>query len=376
MEVALLSFARGPADGYYATALANGLVNHRDVRDVSLVFPENSSFPDSLEERVKLLEYPFPESAWKSMLNSLDPRFCLRIGKIIDSIDPDIVHVVFEIRAAPLVVRYLRSDYPVIATIHEPEAHWPRGLRSSVINPIHNFNTKILTSVVDSIIVHGTDSKRKLLAKNVSEPDITIIPHIDISQFMYKHATRRDSTSEKNVLFFGQIQPRKGIEYFIEAGKQILADVPDTTIMIAGTGDIGRYESRVRSDERFDFRNRFIPETEVAELFQRASVLVLPYVVGSQSGLVTIAARFETPVVATDVGNFSEQVIDGETGFVVEPKNEDALADAVRRLLQDEGLRKEMGENAYAHCNEEFSWSAIAEQHRSLYEEVCGDYIP
>jgi glycosyltransferase involved in cell wall biosynthesis len=97
---------------------------------------------------------------------------------------------------------------------------------------------------------------------------------------------------------------------------------------------------------------------------------VLPYTEGSQTGIISIEATFKKPVIATNVGNFAEMVLDGETGLIVPPKDSDALAQAIITLLKDEHLRRQMGENAYLIMNERFSRKTIADKLNEIYQDL------
>jgi len=108
----------------------------------------------------------------------------------------------------------------------------------------------------------------------------------------------------------------------------------------------------------------------VAELFEKASVVVLPYIAGTQNSIILIAGAFKKPVVATDVGNFSEMVENGKTGFIIPPKDVNALAQAIIRLLPNDELRREMGENACRMVRENFSWGDIAQKTLEVYKEA------
>ena len=189
----------------------------------------------------------------------------------------------------------------------------------------------------------------------------------------FKRYERRDIQEEGNlILFFGRIWDYKGLQYLIEAEPLITTEVPGARIVIAGAGeDFKKYEQMIGNRRgNFIIHNYRIPYEEGAELFQRCSVVVLPYIEASQSGVVPTAYGFRKPVVVTDVGSIPEIVHDGRTGFVVPPRDTRALAQAIIRLLKDEELRKEMGENAYRKLKEDFSWERIAEQTIGVYRNV------
>ena len=84
----------------------------------------------------------------------------------------------------------------------------------------------------------------------------------------------------------------------------------------------------------------------MAELFQKAAVVVLPYLTASTSGVLVTAYSFAKPVVASSVGCLAEYVNDGETGFLVPSADFEKLADAIVKLLLDGELRHRMGMNA------------------------------
>ena len=108
----------------------------------------------------------------------------------------------------------------------------------------------------------------------------------------------------------------------------------------------------------------------VPELFEKASIVVLPYIDASQSGVVPLAYSFQKPVVVTDVGSLPEVVDNGKTGYVVPPKDSKKLAEAIIDLLKDEAKRHEMGKNAFQKAHEELSWNSIAPQTVAIYKQA------
>jgi len=113
-----------------------------------------------------------------------------------------------------------------------------------------------------------------------------------------------------------------------------------------------------------------VDRDESADLFRRASVVVLPYIEASQSGVLAFAYTFGKPVVVTTVGSLPEVVDQGETGMVVPPRDEAALAEAIVSVLGDRERRREMGRKAYQKATTELSWDTIAQQTLAVYEEA------
>ena len=95
-------------------------------------------------------------------------------------------------------------------------------------------------------------------------------------------------------------------------------------------------------------------------LFQRASVAVLPYIEGSQSGVTRIAYPLGVPVVVTNVGSIPESVSAGRTGLIVPPGDTNALADALTSVLTDAALGARLAEGARAMADGDMSWDVVA----------------
>jgi len=116
--------------------------------------------------------------------------------------------------------------------------------------------------------------------------------------------------------------------------------------------------------------NELIPDERVARYFGESSVVVLPYIDASQSGVVPIAYSFSRPVVATTVGGLPSVVEDGVTGLLVPPRDERALADALITLLEDEELRHKMGAAGRSKLEREWAPEVIGPQHIDVYERA------
>lgn len=234
----------------------------------------------------------------------------------------------------------------------------------------------IVRKRADVTVVHGQSLKEKMVAEYRIKTDrVFVVPLGSPESKAFVMHRRADTTEEGNVvLFFGWIAPYKGLEYLIKAEPLITKEVPDAKIVIAGRGqDFGRYRAMMTGrEDRFVVINRYISEEEGAELFQKSSVVVLPYVEASQSGVIPLAYEFKKPVVVTRVGSLPEVVRDGETGYIVPPKDQKTLAEAILRLLRDEKLREEMGENGYRFLLSDMNWDDIVKKTKFVYERAIG----
>jgi starch synthase len=366
MKIFMLSFSGTITEIHYLTQLTDSLLKSGQISSISVVLPEYADAQE-LASNTHTSKFSFPLNLTKAMFRVLNPSLCRQLLQRINSINPDVVHIVFEYRVPSFFVRALHRKHPVVTTVHEPRATIHTPIRSIILNPIQNINTSLVVRYSDKIIVHGRNHKDYLVTRKVPEPKIEVIPH---GSFAFFVPVNKAATRQGNILLFGKIAPYKGIDYLIRAVKRVTEKFPQVTVTIAGAGNFARYESLIKGDSHFIVDNRFIPDDEVAQLFQKAAIVVLPYADGSQTSIISIAGAFKKPVIATGVGNFPEMVEHGKTGFIVPARNADALAEAITKLLKDDKLRYEMGMNAYRMVREKFSWDDIALKTVNTYEQA------
>ena len=203
---------------------------------------------------------------------------------------------------------------------------------------------------------------RRRLAR---ESSVHVIPHIRIGG---DEVPEQVCADENLILFFGRIWEYKGLEYLIRAEPTVTSKVPQAKIVIAGRGeDFDRYRRLMVHPENFIVYNEYVSDEKRADLFRRASVVVLPYTEASQSGVIPIAYHFGKPVVATDVGGLPDMVEHGRTGLLVPPRDANALAEALILLLQNKELRRQYAENGRRKMSTECAPEIVARKTRNVY---------
>jgi glycosyltransferase involved in cell wall biosynthesis len=355
LRVALVSFGFGE----YSTGLASGLAPQAEVL---LVIPDELVRPhlNRLNENVRL--FSFPSARLRQPLRQL--RIIRAIFRKIREFAPDVIHyqgthLWFDL-AFPLLRRF-----PLVLTIHDFHQH--PGDRLSQKTPF--WIEMFARRHADALIVH-TQHVRALALRRLRTHagSVTVIPHIQIGEQSSIPANAED---EGLILFFGRIWEYKGLEYLIRAEPLISARVPVARILIAGEGeDFSRYARMMVHPERFIVDNNYISEERCAEYFRRASVVVLPYIEASQSGVIPLAYSAAKPVVASNVGGLPEMVEHGGTGYLVAPRNVNELADAICRLLLDAPLRRRLGANGKRKIEAESSPRAIAQRTIDVYRRA------
>jgi glycosyltransferase involved in cell wall biosynthesis len=146
---------------------------------------------------------------------------------------------------------------------------------------------------------------------------------------------------------------------------------PDEKLVVAGSGKM-YFDAEPYIDEGLlELHNRYLSDAELAGFITNALFVVCPYIDATQSGVIMSTFALGKPVIATATGGLPEMVKDGRHGFIVPPKDSQALAKAIEKLLSDRQLLSQMRENIMADYHQgKFSWHDIADQYASVYSAI------
>jgi glycosyltransferase involved in cell wall biosynthesis len=171
------------------------------------------------------------------------------------------------------------------------------------------------------------------------------------------------------VLFFGFVREYKGLEYLLRAMPLIIKEI-DVKLMIVGEfwNDKKKYMDLISDmslKDNVHVIDKYVPNEEVSKYFNASNLVVLPYTSATGSGIVQLAFGCGRPVVTTTVGSLREVVDDGKTGYLVEPMNPNAIAQAVKKYFifnKEEPFKENIKEQ-----RERFSWKKMRENIEALY---------
>ncbi|MBZ2166312.1 glycosyltransferase family 4 protein [Methanobacterium spitsbergense] len=340
---------------HYVSQLANSLAKREDVVVIAPIGIDKNNFDIN---HVKIIELKMGNLIKNFIVNTLIFTRPLKFIRSVYRENPDIIHFNEIHLWAALFLPYLRK-FKIVTMIHDVNPH----IGGRMID--QKFAKRIYVKFSDCLLVHGKYAK-KLIKTNKK---VYSIPHGDYSFFLNYSEDKIDEEKD-TILFFGRIIDYKGLNYLIESVNYILNQKPEIKLIIAGSGNFDKYNHLIKNHENFEIHNRFIKDEEVSSFFQRAKIVILPYIEGTQTGIIPIAYAFKKPVIATDVGSIPEVVENGKTGFIVPSKNSIALAEAIIKTLDDENLQKRMGVNGYIKMRKELSWDVIAGNLIQIYNKL------
>lgn len=178
---------------------------------------------------------------------------------------------------------------------------------------------------------------------------------------------------QRVLLFFGFVRKYKGLQYLLEAMK--LLKERDFKVQLWVVGDFGEdkdeYVEQIRTFEIGDqvqMVEGYVPNDEVEKYFAASDLVVLPYLSATQSGIVQIAFGFEKPVLVTEVGGLPDVVTNGKTGYVVEPRSAEMIAEAIMDYYINN--RREAFVSQIEKEKDRFSWKTFVD---TLMEMVRRD---
>ena len=166
------------------------------------------------------------------------------------------------------------------------------------------------------------------------------------------------------LLFFGFVREYKGLRYLLEAMPAVRREVPEVHLLVVGEfwDDKRPYLELIDQlgiGDAVTVIDAYVPDDDVQRYFAAADLVVLPYVSATQSAIVQLAFGAGKPVVTTNVGGLPDVVTNNETGFLVEPRDPQALADAIAKALGD-GTLVRLASNVRG-AADRFSWERLVD---------------
>lgn len=387
LEVALLT---GGGDRPYAVGLATSLVSQG--MSVDFIGSDDLAVPELVKQpRLRFLNLRGDQSANAPLIRKV-VRVVIYYAKLLwysATARPRVFHILWnnklEFLDRTLLLLYYRLlGRRIVLTVHNVNVR-ARDKNDSVLNRL---TLRIQYKLVDHLFVHTPRMQRELETDfDVAPRKISVIPFGINSTVPDTPLTPTEArqqlglaSSNRVVLFFGNIAPYKGLEYLVEAMALTVQRMPEIRLVIAGRvkGSEAYWSALERRIEELGLRPyvlsriEFVPDAETEWYFKAADVLALPYTFVFQSGVMFLAYNFGLPVIASDVGALKDEVIEGVTGFVCAPMDSADLARKIERYF-DSDLYSSLDSsraNIRKVAADRYSWSVVGATTRQVYTDL------
>ncbi len=366
LKVALI----GPIEPYrggiaqYNTQLHQALQDYADVKVISF----KRQYPKWLYpgKDDKELDYrQTPDSNVSYLIDAYSP---LSLKKAIDNVIANKTEVVFvtwwtlfwQPGFAYLARRLRKKGIKVIYICHNVFDHDSKKIVQNT--------SKLFLDQTDGFIVHATEEEQLLrsLYKDMPILNTKTLPVHD--GFPIAKGTL-EKRGRLELLFFGFIRPYKGLDVFVDA----LAMLNDKDVYATVVGEtwsnVNALEQEIKQKNipNIELHLKYVSGTDAAEYFARADVTVLPYKSATGSAVASLAYFYKRPILGTRVGGLRDVVLEGKTGWLVEPDSPRALAEAIRKLGRKSA--KDTEKFIAAFCKEN-GWKMMAKRFVDFAKEA------
>lgn len=300
---------------------------------------------------------------WGNFCEFFNPLTYTRtLGRIRDY-NPDVVYILSPhvLNVPMMLLCKAMTKAAVISHIHDTQ-YSGKFIVSTVADTV----AKLQSRYSDRVYCFGGQIQREIINKFRVPSERVAAFRLGPGHRTPSDLPESDLAARPRIQFsqVGTIIHRKGVEYFLEAARLFNHEHgPDAVqFLLAGSGDIKKYQDQIEKLPNLEVRNRFLEDEEVNEILATSYAAVLAYTEGSmQSSFVAISYGNGCPVIVSDVGSLREEVKIGRTGFVVERRNARQIADAMTSIYS--GRREDFVSNCVHAYHERFSWDKIGEEY-------------
>jgi glycosyltransferase involved in cell wall biosynthesis len=354
------------------------------------------------------IAYPLRWHAYLSLVNPVATR---QVKGFLDRVQPDVVHAhnVHTYLTYHSLALARKRGLPVFLTVHDTmtvtyqkfdsfiDPGW-RGIpeqmdyrvnpwtqarkqRFRYFPPRNAIIRRIIRRNVDAIISPSAELLQLLKANKISAPSmIPLANGIEPEHFesteaeQEKFRTEQSLEGQRIILFAGRINWAKGGEQILRAMPLVVERVPNAVLLVlARPGGYGEGMLDIAESLGIGQYIRFagwLTGRALAAAFGAADVCVTPSVYFDNFPTINLEAQAAgTPVVGTCFGGTREAVVDGETGYIVNPYDLDMLAGQIADLLLNDSLRARMGHNARQRVRQHYDWLEQADKLVRIYRQ-------
>jgi alpha-1,3-rhamnosyl/mannosyltransferase len=272
-------------------------------------------------------------------------------------------YVPFEFDEGPTVVTLFDLSF-----VRHPEWH-----PADRVKHFEKYCLKKL-SKVEAIITISEFSKKEIINLLGLSPAKIYVTYLGVDQKFMPGEKGMEGLPKEYVLFLGNLEPRKNLETLLRAYQSLPGNLRERyPMVIAGASGWHTQELKkalhLIQDREKPILTGYVPQQLLPDLYRGASLFVYPSFYEGFGLPVLEAMACGIPVVASNTSSLPEVV--GETGILINPYDADELRDAIGKVLEDPGQRKEMSERGLERAKL-FSWDKCARETLSVYQEVLG----
>ena len=348
---------------HYVANVTDGAVFHKNVvlhQAKCPSLPLRVSFPSWVRNHFVANVFAF-----KSALSEL----------IHESFDFDIIHDHGNL--SNLLISLFKKNVPLVYTVHNPTPWlcvYPSPYERLIRISAHKVVEEPSWRGANCIIALSNAIKSGIMRWGIPAEKVAVIYNgVDTSVFSPSLSSRNNAQEKHGIkspycLFVGQLTRRKGVNYLLRA----LAHI-NTNCAIVGDGH--ERKSLMLLAKSLGILNKVsftgaVPFEDLRDLYAGASFFVFPSVAEGMPLTILEAMSSRLPVIATNIPGTDEVINENYNGFIVPPRDVEALRSRIQVLTDDCKFCKKMGDNARQFVIRSFSWRSTAEKTVEVYQRT------
>jgi len=227
--------------------------------------------------------------------------------------------------------------------------------------------------LADYLFVPSSYVAETFIRSGIAPEKIFVVPYgVDTARFSIrpKHEELNRKKHPFRVLFVGQLTPRKGIHYLIQAFTKLR--LPNSELVIVGHGEI-EYQKLLQEMLSSEDQIRFgghLPQVELSEYYQNSDVFILPTLSEGSALVIYEAMSAGLPVITTP--NAGSVIRDGQDGFIVPIRNVETLQDKIMYLFENPDACQKMGIASQERVRE-FSWERYGDRLLNVFDQILSE---
>jgi glycosyltransferase involved in cell wall biosynthesis len=287
-----------------------------------------------------------------------------RVRALVAALRPDLVHALHLTSYGFLAG--VANVQPSIVSVWGTDV-----LEAPDLTPLHRWITRYALRRAGAVTATGLRLAEATLPYMPLAKPVSVIPYgVNLESFL---PVPRPARERVTVGAVARLSPEKGFDCLLRAVARLRDTGTRLDVLLAGDGPSRHALARLAADLRLEDRVRFLGDVahdSVPDVLQQLDVFAMPSTWEGFGVSALEASAMELPVVASNIHGIPDVVADGETGILIPPADDDALAAAIARLAADAELRRTMGLAGRVFVEQRYRWQDNAALMERLYAEM------
>lgn len=291
---------------------------------------------------------------------------------VILSVKPEIIHAHFSgagedslLSAKMLKIPMVVNFYGIETNHHIHDLTMVKGIRK-------------LYAKTDGLICSSNYMKSEMIKSGCPENKISVV-RCGIDQKIFDgEPTKLDDSVKLSLISIARLHPEKGIEYLVEACSLLEKEsIVDWELIIVGEGPSRESIEKLIRELGVESKIKILGhqnQSQIVDLLRKSHLHILASIKETQGVALIEAQATCTPVIASNVGGIPESLLDGETGFLVQPKYPYGIVEKIKYFMENPSEIDRMGKNGREFIINNFSRTSEYKQLAKLYDNLIANF--